>query len=291
MATSCPLKATCRKAVNSMARGKVCFLLLVSLLLPGCDSLPDLQALLPQTNLLGNDMQEAQAAARDGEWARAQRYLERYLRSEEDPDQRWVAWELLMEVARRSDPAGKWTVDYLETILLEYQDDPERARAALLRLAGIHEGSRQADGAIAALEQYSLLEGVEDEENAAVHRRLAKLYIRGNRLDAADDSLRICLALSTSVDRQAECRFDMANIAFLRDDAEAAAELATQVLNLNGDGEHLKELKARAGFLLADILEERGKTADALRLFKEIRGDYPNEMVVDYRIEALGKRK
>lgn len=248
-------------------------------------------SLFPQTNLLSNDMQEAQAAVRDGEWTRAQRYLERYLRSEENPDQRWVAWELLMEVARRSDPTGKWTVDYLETILLEYQDDTDRARAALLRLADIHESSRQSGGAIAALEQYSLLQGVDDEENAAVHRRLARLYIRTNRLDAAEDSLRICLALASSVERLAECRFDLANIAFFRDDADTASSLATQILELKGEGEYFKVLKSRAGFLLADLLEERGKTADALRLFKEIRADYPNELVVNYRIEALGKKK
>lgn len=279
-----------------MGRGLfiACMLASLSLLtlpLSGCDWLSDLQAMLPQTNLLGNDMQEAQAAARDGEWTRAQRYLERYLRSEENPDQRWVAWELLMDVSRRSDPTGKWTVDYLETILIEYQDDPERARAALLRLANIQESAKQAGGAIVALEQYSLLQGVEDEDNAAVHRRLARLYIRNNKLGAAEDSLRICLALSTSVVRQAECRFELANIAFLRDDAETASDLATQILKLDSESEHLNELKARAGFLLADMLEERGKTAEALRLFKEIRGDYPNELVVDYRIEALGKKR
>lgn len=252
-------------------------------LLGACDRLP-----WNKPNLLVSDLQEAQAAARDGEWTRAQRYLERYLRSEEDPELRWNAWNALIDSSLRSDPSGQWAVDYLETMALEYEDNPERARDVLARLAGIHESTGRMDSAITALEQFCLQPGLEDAEYAKVQRRMARLYISRSMLEPAEEALRICIALTAGEPAQADCLFDLASLAAVRDKNTEALTLAGQVLDLQGVD---VVIKARAGFILADILEQQGKNKEALALFKGIRDDYPNELVVDYRIQALHSKK
>lgn len=64
------------------------------------------------------------------------------------------------------------------------------------------------------------------------------------------------------------------------------ADLARQILAMPGAD---KELKALAGFLLGDALEQQGRTADALAMFESVRETYPNEMVVETRIRQLRK--
>lgn len=256
---------------------------LITGVLMACDQLPWLKP-----EVLTTDLQAAQRATRDGEWTRAQRYLERYLRAEENPDLRWSAWQLLLDGAVRSDPSGGWAVDYLETMALEYEDETERVRDVLRRLAGLHETMGRTDSAVSVWERYCTLPGLDDAEYAGIQQRMARMFLRQGKFEAADDSLRICVALAEDQPRQAECLFDLASMAAMRDDVSTASDLAGQVLGLEGAD---TVIKARAGFILADILEVQGKSKEALALFKEIRDDYPNEMVVDYRIQALSKKK
>lgn len=269
------MSRVCRFAVITLG------LLLGSL--AGCDRLP-----WDKPNLLVSDLQEAQAAARDGEWTRAQRYLERYLRSEEDPELRWNAWNMLIDGSLRSDPSGQWAVDYLETMALEYEDNADRSRDVLARLAGVHESTGRMDSAVAAWEQFCLQPGLEDAEYASVQRRMARLYISRSLLEDAEEALRICVALTDGEPTQADCLFDLASLAAVRDKNTEALELAGQVMQLPGVD---AVIKARAGFILADILEQQGKNKEALAMFRDIRDDYPNELVVDYRIQALTNKK
>jgi TolA-binding protein len=50
-----------------------------------------------------------------------------------------------------------------------------------------------------------------------------------------------------------------------------------------------KDLKALAGFMLGDALEQQGKMAEALAAFEAVRETYPNELVVETRIRQLRK--
>lgn len=247
--------------------------------LSGCDWLSGLAS-----DVLESDLQQAQLALREGQWTRAQRFLERYLTSEADPELRWPAWNTLLDVTARNDPAGNWTADYLETMLQEYDNHPEHSRDILRKLADLHEKRRRLDRAAEALEQYCLIPGLEDDENAAMHRRIARLYQRQQLFDEAGESLRACLGLASTEARQAECLYDMAEMASSQEDATATTTLTRQILTLTGAA---PAIKARAGFVLADMLETQGKTAEALKLFQDIKAIYPNELVVNYRIQAL----
>lgn len=257
--------------------------LVLCVALSGCDWL---SGVMP--GVLESDLQQAHTAMRDGQWSRAQRFLERYLSSEDDPDLRWNAWNTLLDVTARSDPAGNWTADYLETMLLEYDDAPDRSRDILGRMANLNEKRRRLDRAVEALEQLCLIPGIEDDDNAVVHRRMARLYQRQQRFEEAAEALHACLGLAGTEARQAECLYDMADMTSSREDMTEAMTLTRQILALN-DADPV--LKARAGFMLADMLEAQGKTAEALKLFQDIKATYPNELVVNYRIQALTGQK
>ena len=65
-----------------------------------------------------------------------------------------------------------------------------------------------------------------------------------------------------------------------------AADLARQIV----DDEPQGELRALAGFVLADALEQLGRNGEALAQFEAIRDSYPNPGVIDNRIAYLKKR-
>ncbi|MDE7064304.1 MAG: hypothetical protein K2O70_02390, partial [Desulfovibrionaceae bacterium] len=60
----------------------------------GCDRAP----------LVADDLEEARVAAQERNWTLAERLLQRYLRSEQEPDKRWEAWRRLLEVTRGAGP-------------------------------------------------------------------------------------------------------------------------------------------------------------------------------------------
>ena len=54
-------------------------------------------------NLIG-DLDEARIALHEREWDMAARYLERFLRTATDADERWEAWNSLIDATERSGP-------------------------------------------------------------------------------------------------------------------------------------------------------------------------------------------
>ena len=259
------------------ARGALCGCVLIGFGagLIGCDRLP-----------LDNDLDEAGAAARAGEWGLAQKLLERYLRDEGSGEDRWKAWIMLLEVSARANPDSPWLVDYLETMLLEFEDSGERVRDILNRLALAHEARGRLDRAADVWARLIDEPDLAPDDNAATHRRLARIHIRQRRFAEADNVLQNCLTLDASSVRQAECLYDLADLASTREEFDNAALMARQVMELDGVD---PALHARAGFILGDALEQLGKRDEALAVFTAIRNVYPNDRVIDTRIAHLKK--
>jgi predicted negative regulator of RcsB-dependent stress response len=67
---------------------------------------------------------------------------------------------------------------------------------------------------------------------------------------------------------------------------DEARDQAIQVLSMKVDD----QLRGLAGFLLADVLEQQGLRAEALSRFESVRGLYPNDLVIDYRIAYLQQK-
>lgn len=249
--------------------------LALGLALAGCERLP-----------LADDLSEARQALREGDTATAQRYLERCLRTAVDPDLRWEAWNELLGTARAGSQEG-WVVDSLETMLVEYGDDPQRSAAILLRLAETHEKAGHIERAEACWKRYLEQADIDPVLRAAALRRQAALNSRLRRFDAAQANWRACLALSVPQAVRAECLFDLADSAAARELWDDAELYARQVLE-NEEADPV--LKSRAGFIVGDIQEQREKVAEALATFQSIRDTYPNPLAVDVRIDYLKKK-
>ncbi len=261
------------------ARQGVAAVVLLALLLPaatGCDRLP-----------LQDDLQEGKAALREGDWSRARKLLERYLSTARNPDARWEAWNRLVEASDRIRPGGRWLVDYLEAMLFEFGDSPGRTREILYRLAEEHETAGRFEHAAETWIQLIQTPELPAEESLEAHRRLARIDIMLHRFDAAEEVLESCLELPADAALHARCLYDLADAAASREHFEDAARMARQVMDIDGV---TPELRAGAGFILGDVLEQQGKFGEALACFEAIRETYPNELVVDYRITALKKR-
>lgn len=242
----------------------------------GCDRSP-----------LADDLHDARKAVRLGDIASAEKYLERYLRTEQDPDLRWEAWKELLEVIDSGKQGRSWLIDYLETMLVEYEDDPARSRDILTRLGEANEKMGRFERAAGYWSRLIDEPGLNAEKSAEVHRRLAAINVRLRRFEAAEENLHGCLALPVSETIQARCLYDLADGAATRELLDDADRYAQQILNMD---EVEADIKSRAGFIVADIQEQKGQFAEALATFQTVRDAYPNPRVVDVRIEYLKKK-
>lgn len=235
---------------------------------------------------LADDIADARRAMREGDTATAQRYLERCLRTAVDPDLRWEAWNELLGTARTGGQDG-WVADSLETMLVEYENDPQRSADILLRLADTYEKAGRIERAEACLKRFLEQVDADPARTAAVLRRQAALNNRLRRFDAAQANLNACLALPVPDAVRAECLFDLADSAAARERWDDAERYARQVLE-NREADPV--LKSRAGFIVGDIQEQREHFAEALAAFQSIRDTYPNPLAVDVRIDYLKKK-
>ncbi|MDR2726592.1 MAG: tetratricopeptide repeat protein [Deltaproteobacteria bacterium] len=238
------------------------------------------------TNLIG-DLEEARIALHEREWDRAARYLERFLRIATDPDERWEAWNSLIDATERAGQDRRWINAHLEAMLVEFENDAERMRSVLYRMGESQEMARQYERAVLTWTQFGALPGLSPEDRLSIYKRLAFLQMRLNRLQGAEETLHECLSLPLPDNAKGDCLYALADVSVLRDDLAGGANTAAQILDIEGIA---PELHGRASFLLADIYEQQQKYAEALQLYSAIRETYPNPLAVDVRIEYLKKR-
>ncbi len=236
---------------------------------------------------LVSDLDEARMAMSDREWNRAEKHLERFLREAQDPEERWEAWQKLIEATERGGQDKRWINDYLETMLMEFRDNPERQRTILRFMAENQEAARDYNRAIASWTQLVSLPGLPDQDKLEIYTRLAHMQMRNRQLQGAEGTLHECLSLSLPDTRKVECYYDMAELSVLRDELDEGAATLGQILEMH---DIPTGLQARTVFLLADILQQQQKNQEALQLFESVRDSYPNYLAVEARIAFLKKR-
>lgn len=239
-----------------------------------------------ENSLVVDDLAEARSAISNHNWALAERLLERYLRVQDDPDKRWEAWQSLIEATNSASQEPRATLEYLEAMLQEFSDDDSRAKFILYRMGVLNETLRRNDRAADAWSTYIILEGLSPEEATEAHKRLANIHFRARRYDVAENVLYGCLALEMPAQQHAQCMFDLADMNVAREQWEEATNFAMQILEIDTDA----SMKGLTMFLLAESLEQQNKLTEALRYFEAARPLYPNQMVVDNRIEFLKKK-
>ncbi len=233
-----------------------------------------------------NDLDEARAAMQRRDWPAAERILERALRSEEDPQLRWEAWIRLVDIQARINLNQRAAFGHLEAMLQEFSHDPGKLKIILERLGDFHESRGHTAQALGVWTRYAELGNLTDREAADAQRRMGNLHFRQRRFDLAEEALQTCLALPVEEGFRAWCLYDLAQANMAREEMDDARDQAAQVLGMKIDD----QLRGLAGFLLADVLEQQGRRAEALARFEDVRALYPNEMVVDNRIAHLKKK-
>ena len=234
----------------------------------------------------GDDLQAARTAIAERQWSRAERLLGRYLRDERKPELRWQAWNALLTVLEAGgDP--RTNLDYLDAMLEEFADDDAKSREILLRIGRLNERLRRYDRAADTWIAYLNVAGLPPEDSLYGYRRLGAMLFHLRRFEAAEEALQQCLALPLPDEAKSMCTYDLADQYLARGSWNEAADLARQIV----DDEPQGELRALAGFVLGDALEQLGKTDEALTQFEAIRDIYPNPGVIDNRIAYLKKNR
>lgn len=257
----------------------LCVVCCLCFALAGCDG----------TALKGDDLSQAQEAVSQRQWSLAERLLERYLREaqdSQDADSRWEAWQQLLVVVNAAGQEPRASLEYLETMLEEYMDDDARSAVILQRMAEVNEGLHRYERAVDVWNAYIGLGGLSAQQVLEGYRRLAAMQFSLRRFDAGEDTLQLCLALPLPDHDKIMCMYDLADQNMARERWQDVADLSQQMLDSDPD----QNVRGMAGYLMADALEQLGRSSEALKQFELARDAYPNPSVIDNRIAHLRKK-
>lgn len=243
--------------------------------------------------ILADDLADARAAAAVRNWPLAERLLERYLRGEAreverrgpEAERRWEAWQLLLQVLNSAGPESRASLEVLEAMRAEYEDDDGRMADILEHMGRVCERLRRYGDAAEAWAAYTGLAGIGGARRVEGYRHLAAMQFSQRRFEAGEESLAQCLALPLPDHDKIRCMLDLADQNMARERWQEVADLCQQILDSAPD----EEVRGQAGYLLADALEQLGRPKEALAQFEAARDAYPNPAVMDNRIAHLRK--
>lgn len=261
-----------------MARAGLCLLLVLALFLPACGrSEPP----------AGPDIEAAREAFSRGFYLEAETGYERYLQKEPKGRLRREAWNRLLEISLHVKGDVDRSIMLLEAMYLEFGSDPASSADMLVLLGDLYE--QQGNHAKAQESWEKSLEGMQGDpaKSVPVLIRLARAK-RGQRdFDGAQEALERCAAMADDPELKARCLYESAqNYSFTQSYGRARTTLE-ELLALPGVS---SENRALAIFLLVDVCEHEGRIADARKLLESIRNTYPNPLVIEARLESLGKK-
>lgn len=231
-----------------------------------------------------DDLVLAEQALDERDMGDAEMYLERYLRKNPSGERRWEVWNRLLSIALdvRQDKAT--AREYLEIMLGEFFEEPERRRQIKMQLAELSREAHAYERAAALWESLASDPEIPTEDLAAVYRNLSQSYLRRLEFSHAVDILGLCLDLSVSNDTKADCLYTLAEAKMLTEELPGSQQALEDLLLLPDISQDRRVLST---FMLADVMEQQEKYAEALELFESIRDSYPNSGVLDVRLQLL----
>lgn len=249
-------------------------------LLPGCRNDESARTL--------DDLALAEAALRDRDTGDAEMYFERYLRKNAAGKRRWEVWQQLLSISFDIRQDKVTARDYLEIMLVEFGNEPEKRRQIQMQLAALHSEMRAYDRAVALWEALADDLELPGEHRAAVYRELSQAYLRRQEFSAATDMLDLCLQLDVTADTKADCLYALAETQMLTGELAASEKALRDLLSL-ADVE--PQRRVLSVFMLGDVVEQLERFDEARELFESILDSYPNAKVVEIRLGALKEKK
>lgn len=231
----------------------------------------------------GDDLEAANKAYVERNLTLTERLLERYLRGEKDPEKRWEAWILLLQTVNTNNQQARVSLEFLEAMLDEYENDQEKLPVILSRMGKFNEMLRHYDRAADAWSAYVELGDIEENERVEAYRHLAAMQFAQRHFEAGEETLQQCLALPIADHDKITCMLDLADENMTRERWEEVADLCQQIFDSDPDS----SIYGIAGYLRGDALEQMGQEKEAMAQFEAVRTLYPNPGVIDNRIEHL----
>lgn len=266
-------------AVRMLTAGKrlgiLCLLALFAFCVAGCT----------QESIATNDLELARQAQAGRDWPLVERVLRRYLRVEQDSEKRWEAWNLLLSSINAVTPEPRATLECLEVMLVEYDEDESRQASILKQMGECNTALRNYDRAVKSWTAYTELADLPVGERVEGYRKLAAALLARRHFDAAEEALQQCMALPAPDHEKVWCMVDLADAGLGRQQWQDVANLCQQIM----ESDPPEEVRGLAGYMAGDALEQMGRPEAALRQFEEARDFYPNPAVMDNRITYLKK--
>jgi tetratricopeptide (TPR) repeat protein len=236
---------------------------------------------------VSDDISMAENALNRRDLDDAAMYFERYLRKNPDGLRRWQVWQRLLDISLYLRQDRTTARSYLEIMLQEFEDDPEKLRSIQLFLARVCRDTHDYERAAVLWEALFRDPRTPDSVRAGVAIDLSKAYLRRLEFTLATNTLSMCAGLEVDIALKADCLYALGETQVLTENLEAAEATLRDAVSLPSIPEDRRVL---AVFTLADVLEQRGRRAGAIELLESIRSSYPNERVVEMRISRLKKK-
>ncbi len=227
---------------------------------------------------------QARKAFAAGHYSEAERLYEHYIQSRPQGEERWEAWNRLLDMALSVRQDRNRATSILDAMYLEFGDQSGKAYELLSKLAETYENMNQSAKALEAWKKCLSLPGVEPSIAARIHYRIARNHQSMKAYGLAAQELNFCIRDAQSAELSQLCRYNLAqNLLFMERFDEAEEVLNAIMTNPDVD----EERRALAGFLLADVYEDQERYGEAVAILESIRLTYPNPRVVDTRLEHL----
>lgn len=241
-----------------------------------------------ESKKVANDLAEARDYMLHRNFMEAEKSFERYLRGTPTGEERWEVWNQLVELALNVRHDRNAAIELLRAMLQEFETTPEYSRIVRDKLAYQYELARYYDGSV---ELWGSM--VKDPETPSIQkaeslRNLARVYLRRLEFEPAKDVLTMCMELDIPQAGKSDCQYDLADLYMIMEDVDAGIKELRNLLEQEGVDD---EQRVLAIFMLADALEQQGNRDSALGIFESIRFVYPNQRVVEARIDYLKKSK
>lgn len=233
-----------------------------------------------------DDLTAAQEAAAQRDWPQVARLLQRYLRDENNPENRWTAWNLLVQSSRHMGE-NAWANDYLESMLQEYGDNSMHTASILRQLGASYEKTRQWDKASQAWLHLLDVDELAPNEAALLYRRMGLFHQQAQNLALAEDMFDMCVEQAGTPALLSECEYYLADAYATGGHLEEALSHAEAALAVE---EAPADVRGRVLLLRGDILEQQGHREEAAQAFAAALPLHPNPPVVQSRIDHLKKK-
>lgn len=233
-------------------------------------------------------LESARQAFMDGNYSEAERLYESYIQAEPQGDGRWEAWNRLLDMALTVRNDRPRATSILDAMYLEFGDSGPRAFELLSRLAEIYEDMNNYGKAVEAWRKCLSLPGIDPAESARLHYRIARDHQAMKAYGQAVQELNLCIRDAQKPELAQQCRYTLAQNLIFMGRVDEAKEILRSIM---ANPEIEDEPRALAAFLLADVLEDQEKYAEAIDILESIRLTYPNPLVVDSRLKHLKQMK